>query len=45
LANNWFGTLNPYGDGQAAPRILSHLAAVTNPAALVRKSFEDLDYG
>lgn len=45
LAGDWSGTVNPYGDGRAAPRILSHLAAVTDPAALVRKSFEDLDHG
>ena len=45
LAGDWAGTVNPYGDGQAALRILSHLAAVTDPAALIRKSFEDLDHG
>jgi UDP-hydrolysing UDP-N-acetyl-D-glucosamine 2-epimerase len=45
LTGDWAGTVNPYGDGQAAPRILSHLAAVTDPAALIRKSFEDLTYG
>ncbi len=45
LAGNWTGTVNPYGDGQAAPRILAHLAALTDPAALIRKSFEDLTHG
>lgn len=45
LAGDWTGTVNPYGDGQAAPRIVAHLAAVTDPAALIRKSFEDLDHG
>lgn len=45
LAGSWSGTVNPYGDGQAAPRILSHLAAVDDPAALIRKSFEDLNHG
>lgn len=45
LAGDWTGTVNPYGDGQAAPRILAHLAAITDPAALIRKSFEDLDHG
>lgn len=44
LAGDWSGTENPYGDGRAAPRILSHLAAVTDPAELIRKSFEDLDH-
>lgn len=45
LAGDWTGTVNPYGDGQAAPRILSHLAAITDPAALIRKSFEDREHG
>ncbi|AUJ65712.1 UDP-N-acetylglucosamine 2-epimerase (hydrolyzing) (plasmid) [Aestuarium zhoushanense] len=45
LAGDWSGTVNPYGDGHAAPRILSHLAAVNDPAALIRKSFEDLTNG
>lgn len=45
LAGGWTGTVNPYGDGQAAPRIVAHLAAVTDPAALIRKSFEDLTHG
>lgn len=44
LAGDWQDTVNPYGDGRAAPRILSHLAAVTDPAALTRKSFEDLSH-
>lgn len=44
LAGDWTGTVNPYGDGQAAPRIVSHLAAVEDPAALIRKSFEDLTH-
>lgn len=42
LAGDWTGTVNPYGDGQAAPRILHHLAAVEDPTALIRKKFEDL---
>lgn len=44
LASDWTGTLNPYGDGQSASRILSHLASINNPAALIRKSFEDLNH-
>lgn len=44
LAGDWSGTANPYGDGHAAPRILSHLAAVRDPAALVRKSFRDMTH-
>lgn len=42
LAGNWSGTFNPYGDGQSALRIVEHLAAVTDPAVLVRKSFQDI---
>ena len=42
LAGDWTGTVNPYGDGLAAPRIVAHLADVQDPAALIRKSFEDL---
>ena len=46
LAGDWSTATNPYGDGKAAPRILSHLAAVADPAALIRKSFEDMmDHG
>ena len=45
LAGDWSGTVNPYGDGQAAPRIVAHLAALTDPAALIRKSFEDMTHG
>ncbi|MHC0055498.1 UDP-N-acetylglucosamine 2-epimerase [Actibacterium sp. D379-3] len=44
LAGDWSGTVNSYGDGQAAPRIVAHLAAVQDPAALIRKSFEDLTH-
>lgn len=44
LAGDWSDTVNPYGDGQAALRIVSHLAAVQDPAALIRKSFEDLTH-
>lgn len=45
LAGDWSATVNPYGDGQAAPRILAHLAAISDPAALIRKSFEDMTHG
>ena len=45
LSGDWSETVNPYGDGQAASRIVSHLAAVTDPVALIRKSFKDLDHG
>ena len=44
LAGDWSDTVNPYGDGQAALRIVAHLAAVQDPAALIRKSFEDLTH-
>lgn len=45
LAEDWSDVSNPYGQGDAAPRILSHLAAVADPSALIRKSFEDLPRG
>ena len=45
LTKDWSGIKSPYGDGQAALRIVSYLASVTNPAALIRKSFKDLEYG
>lgn len=45
LARDWSGTINPYGDGRAAPRILTHLSAVSDPASLIRKPFEDLAHG
>lgn len=45
LIEDWSETVNPYGDGNAARRIVSHLAAVKNPEALIRKSFEDLNHG
>jgi UDP-hydrolysing UDP-N-acetyl-D-glucosamine 2-epimerase len=44
LTGDWASTVNPYGDGQSAPRILSHLAAVSDPTALVRKSFWDMSH-
>lgn len=44
LAADWTGTVNPYGDGRSAPRILSHLAAISDPAALIRKSFRDMPH-
>lgn len=44
LTCDWGGTVNPYGDGKAAPRIVSHLANITDPAALIRKSFKDLPH-
>ncbi|CUH82389.1 UDP-N-acetylglucosamine 2-epimerase [Tropicibacter naphthalenivorans] len=45
LTGDWSAVTNPYGAGDAAPRILSHLAAVDDPAALIRKSFEDMTHG
>lgn len=44
LSRDWSTTINPYGDGKAAQRIVSHLADVIDPTALVRKSFEDKKY-
>ncbi|WPZ23580.1 UDP-N-acetylglucosamine 2-epimerase (plasmid) [Sulfitobacter faviae] len=45
LASDWSGVTNPYGDGQAALRILFRLANVKDPRALIRKSFEDMTHG
>ncbi len=39
---DWSGAVNPYGDGQAAERILAHLAALHDPSDLIRKSFRDI---
>jgi UDP-N-acetylglucosamine 2-epimerase len=35
-------TVNPYGDGYAAQRIVDVLSAVSKPAELIRKSFMDI---
>lgn len=35
--------VNPYGDGESAPRIVAALKAVDDPAALIRKRFQDLE--
>tara|TARA_R110001599_G_scaffold135013_1_gene313260 strand:- start:1146 stop:2288 length:1143 start_codon:yes stop_codon:yes gene_type:complete len=42
LAGDYSGTVNPYGDGHAAARIIDVLAAVKDPRALIRKSFVDI---
>jgi UDP-N-acetylglucosamine 2-epimerase (non-hydrolysing)/GDP/UDP-N,N'-diacetylbacillosamine 2-epimerase (hydrolysing) len=34
-------TVNPYGDGDSAKRIVGHLAALPDPRALLRKRFVD----
>jgi UDP-hydrolysing UDP-N-acetyl-D-glucosamine 2-epimerase len=34
-------TVNPYGDGDSAKRIVEHLAALPDPRALLRKRFVD----
>jgi len=44
LSGNWSTTVNPYGDGKAAQRIVSHLADVADPRAMIHKSFEDKKY-
>lgn len=35
--------INPYGDGQSAPRIVGKLSEIGDPTALCRKSFNDLE--
>jgi UDP-hydrolysing UDP-N-acetyl-D-glucosamine 2-epimerase len=42
LAMDCTAVVNPYGDGHAAERIVAALAAIDDPARLVRKSFRDL---
>lgn len=42
LALDCSGTVNPYGDGHSAARIVGQLAAVGDPRALLRKPFFDL---
>ena len=42
LAGDWRGTVNPYGDGHATPRIMEVLRAIDDPRALLRKRFVDL---
>jgi UDP-hydrolysing UDP-N-acetyl-D-glucosamine 2-epimerase len=37
------GGANPYGDGNAAPRIADIIAGLDEPALLIRKSFRDMD--
>ena len=34
---------NPYGDGHSAPRIIEALKALSDPAALLRKHFYELE--
>ena len=34
--------VNPYGDGESAPRIVEVLKGIDDPAGLIRKSFQDL---
>ena len=45
LAGDWSKTVNPYGDGHAAQRIVSHLASIACPSMLIRKSFMDVTHG
>lgn len=42
LATDCSDTVNPYGDGHAAARIIDVLGAIKCPAALIRKSFVDI---
>lgn len=39
LAGDWRGTVNPYGDGFAAERIVAVLKALDDPPTLLRKTF------
>lgn len=42
LASDCSYTVNPYGDGHAAERIIHVLASVKTPRALIKKSFVDI---
>ena len=42
LEGDYTDTVNPYGDGHAAPRIVRHLKAVEDPVSLLKKPFFDL---
>jgi UDP-hydrolysing UDP-N-acetyl-D-glucosamine 2-epimerase len=44
LSGDWSGTVNPYGDGAAAPKIVSKLENFINPEQLIRKSFKDIHH-
>ena len=39
LARDCSGTVNPYGDGAASPRIIAAIEAIEDPQALIQKSF------
>lgn len=41
LERDCSGTVNPYGDGEASPRIVSILAGIEDPKALLGKRFHD----
>jgi UDP-hydrolysing UDP-N-acetyl-D-glucosamine 2-epimerase len=43
LAHGRQPTVNPYGDGRAAERITTVLAAISDPAELLRKRFVDIE--
>jgi UDP-hydrolysing UDP-N-acetyl-D-glucosamine 2-epimerase len=43
LAHGRQTTVNPYGDGRAAERIVAVLAGIAEPAALLRKRFVDIE--
>ncbi len=38
-------TMNPYGDGKTAPRIVKTLKAIGSPSSLIKKHFFDLEAG
>lgn len=42
LQKDCSGTVNPYGDGSSAPRIVAMLASISDPKALLHKEFCDL---
>jgi UDP-N-acetylglucosamine 2-epimerase len=44
LAMDCSGTVNPYGDGRSAERIVAVLTALPSPATLLQKTFHWLEF-
>lgn len=42
LVSDYADTVNPYGDGHAAPRIVEVLRSINNPVSLLAKGFRDM---
>tara|TARA_B100001750_G_C14919285_1_gene308554 strand:- start:89 stop:520 length:432 start_codon:yes stop_codon:yes gene_type:complete len=42
LERDCSGTVNPYGDGRASPKIIAALENISDPQALIQKQFFDV---